>query len=300
MKRQSILAALALLLVSSSTLVVGCKAVSEQSIVVTHSILGAVVKELVGNTANVTILMPDGADPHDWEPSARDIEKLNKAALIVWNGLHLEVSIESAVAKAAAGGVRLFTAADHIEIRYVGEGELNEEAQETGAADPHFWLDPLAVKSVATALAPVIQATLGVNTAVAARSLESRLDSLHAEIENLVSGVAPADRKLVTGHDSMGYFARRYGFEIIGSVVPNLSSQAAISASDIAALVTQIKISGVKAIFTETGTSPSVVQQISAATGIKVMELAPTRLPADGSYFTFMSDLTTKVVDGLQ
>ncbi|MGI2336457.1 MAG: metal ABC transporter substrate-binding protein [Dehalogenimonas sp.] len=300
MKRCLLFSAVSLFLIISSVMLTGCQPTSTSTIVVTHSILGAVVKELVGESVTVTVLMPEGADPHDWEPSARDIEKLNKATLIIWNGLHLEVSIESAVTSASGRGVSLFTATDHIQVRFVGEAELTGDEHATGAADPHFWLDPLSMKSVITALAAEVKAVLGIDTAAAARNLESRLDDLHAEMESLISGIPSADRKLVTGHDSMGYFARRYGFDIIGSVVPNLSSQAAISASDIAALVDQIKIYDVKAIFTEAGASTNVVQQISAATGIKVVELAPTRLPPDGSYFTFMSNLTRKVVGGLQ
>ena len=280
-----------------------------QSIVVTYSILGSIVSEMVGEEASVTVLMPDGADPHDWEPSARDIEKLNNADLIVWNGLDLESSIENTVNTAVNKGTNLFTATDHIDIRHVGDDEHDshdehdhdiEDDHEVGAPDPHFWLDPLAMKDVVTALAAELENSLGLDVADRARSLESRLDNLHSAISDMTASLPAQNRKLVTGHHSMGYFARQYGFELIGAVVPNLSTQAGVSAADIAALIEQIKEHGVKAVFIETGTSANLVQQVSAATGASVIEIAPTELPSDGSYFTFMSNLAEKVVNGLK
>jgi zinc/manganese transport system substrate-binding protein len=261
MKNRLLPASLALVIILGSALVSGCgkDGGDEKSIVVTHSILGSIVKELAGDEVPVIVLMPDGADPHDWEPSARDIESLNNAGLIVWNGLDLEVSIESAVGTAVSRGVKLFTATDHIVIRYVGEGEIVEhenggEGEEhelkAGAPDPHFWVDPLAMKSVVTALAAEMKATLGLDVDSRARDLESRLDALHSDIALKMSQVAPGSRKLVTGHDSMGYFARRYGFQLIGAVIPSLSTQAEVSAADLAALIAQIRENQVKAIFT--------------------------------------------------
>lgn len=303
------LSIVAVVLLLTGAALIGCDTTEddqERSIVVTYSILGSIVTELVGEEASVTVLMPDGADPHDWEPSARDIEKINNADLVVWNGLGLESGIENAVNSAVDNVARLFTAADHIEVRHVGETEFHDHQEddahqhEEGAPDPHFWLDPLAMKDVVTALAAELENSLDLEIGSRAGSLETRLEELHLEIEAMLAAVAPDDRKLVTGHDSMGYFARRYGFDIIGSVVPNLSTQAGVSAADIAALIDQVKEQGVKAIFVETGTSASVVQQLSAATGAVVIELSPAELLPDGSYFTFMSNLAEKIVNGLK
>ena len=92
-------------------------------IVVTYSVLGAVVKELVGDQASVVVPIPNGQDPHEWEPSAKDIELITKADLIVQNGLGLEGGMEKTLAYAAANGVKTFVAADHISVRKVGQGE---------------------------------------------------------------------------------------------------------------------------------------------------------------------------------
>ena len=95
----------------------------KKSIVVTYSVLGSLVKDLVGNQANVTVSIPNGLDPHDWEPSAKDIVAINKADLVVQNGLGLEGGMEKALGTAADNGVKFFTASDHISVRHVGQGE---------------------------------------------------------------------------------------------------------------------------------------------------------------------------------
>ncbi len=299
--RYSLLASVMLL----SFLLAGCKPDGDEgkSIIVTYSILGAIVMDMVGNQAEVTVLIPNGADVHEWEPSAHDIEKVNNADLIVRNGLGLEEGLESTLGKAEDRGVKIFTAADHIVVRHVGPGEGipgNDPDQQIGAPDPHLWVDPVAMKSVVTALAIELKFSLGIDASTKTRSLESQIDALNTEIASLVNSVPDGNRKLVTGHESMGYFAERYGFKLVGAVIPNLSSQAEISAADMAALIDLVKQNQVKAILTEAGTSVNAVQQVAMATGARVAELSPVRLPADGSYFTFMRELTNDVVAALK
>ncbi|MEL7562988.1 metal ABC transporter substrate-binding protein [Dehalogenimonas sp. 4OHTPN] len=296
---------LALLLAASLIFsTIGCRPDSEdKGIVVTYSILGSIVKDLVGGEALVTVLIPDGADPHQWEPSARDIERVNNATLVIRNGLGLEEGLESTLEAAENRGVRIFTAADHIEVRRVETGEGipgGDPDQQTGAPDPHIWVDPLAMKRVVTALAVEIETVMGIETSGRARDLESRLDALHAEIAGIAITLPSANRKLVTGHESMGYFAQRYGFQLIGAVIPNLSSQAGVSAADLATLIKLVRQNQVKAIFTETGTSAVAAQQVAAATGAAVVELSPAKLQADGSYFSFMRKLAGDVVEALR
>ena len=111
----------------------------KKTIVVTYSILGAVVKDLVGEQANVIVSMPNGQDPHEWEPSAKDIETLTHADLIVQNGLGLEGGMEKSLAQANTAGVKFFTASDHITIRTVGAGEglpSGDPDQAVGAQGP--------------------------------------------------------------------------------------------------------------------------------------------------------------------
>lgn len=276
---------------------------SQKTIVVTYSVLGSVVKDLVGDRATVIVSMPNGQDPHEWEPSAKDIETLTKADLIVQNGLGLEGGMEKSLEQAKEAKVKFFTASDHIAVRKVGEGEgipTGDPDQAVGAEDPHLWTDPVAMKSIVDALAAQIKTDLGIDLSDRAKDLDARLDSLNKEIANTVNTLPENKRKLVTGHESMGYFAQRYNLKLVGAIIPSITTQAEVSASDLAELKKLIMDNQVKAIFTELGTPKTVSDAIGKETGVKVVELTTHSLPEDGSYFTFMHNLTQVIVDGLK
>ena len=276
---------------------------SQKTIVVTYSILGSLVQALVEDKADVIVLMPNGQDPHEWEPSAKDIETLTKADLIVQNGLGLEGGMEKALGLAKDDGVKFFTASDHITIRHVGAGEgipSGDPDQAIGAEDPHIWTDPLTMQAVVTALADQLKSDLGIDVSENTKSLSTRLESLNTEITDLVNSLPEADRKLVTGHESLGYFAQRYGFKLVGAIIPSLTSQAQVSASDLADLKTLIEENQVKAIFTELGTPSAVSEAIGNETGVKVVELTTHSLPEGGDYFTFERNLANTIVNGLK
>ncbi len=276
---------------------------NQKTIVVTYSILGAVVKDLVGDKATVIVSMPNGQDPHEWEPSAKDIETLTKADLIVQNGLGLEGGMEKALEQAREAGVKFFTASDHITVRKVGAGEgipTGDPDQAVGAEDPHLWTDPIAMKSIVDALASQIKTDLGLDLADRAKDLDARLDSLNKEVADAVNVVPQNNRKLVTGHESMGYFAERYNLKLVGAIIPSITTQAEVSASDLAELKKLIADNQVKAIFTELGTPKAVSDAIGKETGVKVVELTTHNVPEDGSYFTFMRNLAKVIVDGLK
>jgi zinc/manganese transport system substrate-binding protein len=276
---------------------------SKKTIVVTYSILGAVVKDLVGDRADVIVPMPNGQDPHEWEPSAKDIEMIMKADFLVQNGLGLEGGMEKTLEQAKENGVKVFIASDHIIVRKVGQGEgipSGDPDQAIGASDPHLWMDPLTIKMVVQALASQLKTDLGIEVSDREIELEGRLETLNAEIEATVATLPEANRKLVTGHESMGYYAQRYGFKLVGVIIPSLTSQAEVSASDLAALKKSIQENQVKAIFTELGTPQAVSEAIAQETGVKVEVLTTHSLPPDGSYFTFLRDLTDTLVSNLK
>lgn len=273
------------------------------SIVVTYSVLGAAVRELVGDAARVAVLVPNGADPHEWQPSARDIETIMKADLVVENGLGLEGGLGGALGQAQAAGVRLFVAADHVTVRHVGPGEgagSGDSDQAVGAADPHLWMDPLTVRQAMDALAAELPAALGIDVTARTAALDASLEKVDRDVAAIVATIPPARRVLVTGHESLGYFADRYGFRLVGAIVPSVTTSAEASAADLAALVARIRASDVPAIFAETGTSPAVAEAVAAETGARVVELTTHALPADGTYASFMTTLATTIADGLR
>ena len=215
----------------------------------------------------------------------------------------LEEGMGKTLQVARNNGVKFFTASNHITIRHVGPGEgisSGDPDQVAGASDPHLWTDPIAMKSVVGALASELIKGLNLDVSSRALNLETQLDNLNTEVANIVAAILQGDRKLVTGHESMGYFAQRYGFKLVGVIIPSLSSQANVSASDLAALKKAIEDNHVKAIFIEIGTSPAVAKIIGEETGVKVVELTTHALPGDGSYFTFLMDMANVITNALK
>ncbi len=222
---------------------------------------------------------------------------------MIQNGLGLEGGLEKTLEVARSSGVKFFTASDYITVRKVGQGEgspTGDPDQAIGAADPHLWMDPLALKSVVAALALELEKDFNLEVASQAAGLENRLDTLNLQVADRVAVIPQANRKLVTGHESMGYFAQRYKFKLVGVIVPSLTSQAEVSAADLAELKKAIQDNHVKAIFTELGTSPAVATAIGKETGVKVIELATHLLPPDGSYFTFLTNIASVITGGLK
>lgn len=258
-------------------------------IVVTHAILGSVVEDLAGDAADVRVAMPNGVDPHDFQPSAKDIAQIQNADLVVANGLGLEESLDDALQQAREAGIPVLQAADAVTVRRVG-----------GAPDPHFWTDPSQMREVAAALAPAIEKALDVDLTAPAAATDRRLAALDAELEGLLGAIPAARRKLVTGHESMGYFARRYGFTLVGAVIPGLSSQAQVSASQLADLRAAVTREGVDVVFAEMGTPRQVADAIAAETSARVVELPAHALPEGASYEDLMRQTARTVAGALE
>ena len=283
------------------------------SVVVTTEVLGSVVDQLVGESADVTTLMSSGVDPHTWQPSARETEALFNADFVVANGLDLEEGLASVLEQAEADGVPVFHAADHVALRASAGAEENpvdeteadqEEADqedadhEHAAGDPHFWLDPLSMRDVVLALGAALEG-IGLELEDRTDVLASDLETLDAELIEILSVIPEEQRQLVTGHGALGYFADRYGFTIVGTVVPGLSSADEPSAREIAALIEDIKAAGSVALFTDIGTPQSVAQAVADETGARIVELQVAQLPEGGSYQDLLQDLAILVSGSL-
>jgi zinc/manganese transport system substrate-binding protein len=265
-------------------------------IVVSYSILASLVRDLAGESFDVSVSIPDGLDPHEWEPSARDIEAINGAALVVENGLGLEEGMQKALAQARRAGRRIFTASEHVELQRVGAGQAGSDA---GALDPHLWTDPLAMRAVVDALADTIRSDFGLDLSGRRAEIDARLEALDAETRVAVARLPAGKRVLVTAHESLGYFARRYGFRIVGAVVPSLSSQAESSAAELSTLKSLIAANGVRAIFVESGTNPMLAKTLAAEAGIRIVPLAMHSLPKGGGYVEYVRGLAAAITGAL-
>lgn len=287
-------------------------------ITVTYSVLGSLVQELVGDTATVNVLVPNGQNLHEWKPSAKDIETLMKSDVIVQNGFNLEEGLIYPIEEAKASGVTVITAAEYVANPLTGGhhhdhgdveneeddhedyGHEGDEPDEAAAYDPHIWMDPLTMKEAMTGIAAALETAINQDLSASLKQLETKLDTLDSDINSHVASLPEQDRLLITGHESMGYYAHRYGFRVIGTVIPGLSTHVEVAAKSLSELKTLINDNNFKAIFIELGNQKSVVDSLAAETGVKLVELNTHILPEDGSYFTFMRELTETIVDSLK
>jgi zinc/manganese transport system substrate-binding protein len=250
-------------------------------IVVTTNILGDVVENLVGDAAEVEVVMPPNADPHDFAASARQAASMRTADALVVNGLGFEEGLIDTVEAAEDDGVPVITAADAVEPLPIADGGDPRD-------DPHLFTDPVRVRQAAELIADRLAETI---TSLDTPAVEERvadylaeLDALHVEVEDLLAGIPDEDRLLVTNHEVFGYFADRYGFEILGVIIPGGSTLAEPSAEDLADLARQIDERGVPAIFAETSSPTRLADALAAeGTDVEVVELYSESLGEPGS-----------------
>ncbi len=271
-------------------------------VVATTPILGDLVRQVGGEDIDVEVLIPSGADPHDFEPSAAQAARLRDASLVVANGLGLEENLESTLQSASDDGVTVFEVGEDINPLPI-EGHSDEHAEESvdehaaakkagghehGSEDPHFWLDPERMATAATLVATQLATLPGVESAsvqTRATSYGDMAKAAMAEARDLLA-VVPADqRKLVTNHDALEYFAQRFNLEVIGTAIPGGSTMAEPSAADIKNLVGVIKRNGVRAIFSESTVSSKIIETVQREVGsqVRVVELSTDTLGPAGS-----------------
>jgi zinc/manganese transport system substrate-binding protein len=251
-------------------------------VVVTHPILGDIVRNVAGDAAAVEVLIPRGADPHDVQPSAQQVEALTTADLVVANGFDFEEGLLDALGAAADGGAPVFEMGAAFTAP-PGSAGTEDRAQE--GRDPHIWLDPVqmadAVEALGTRLA-TLDGAAGFEQRAADYAAEIR--AVDGEIEEMLSAVPESQRTLVTNHEALGYFANRYGFEVIGAAIPSRSTSAAASAADLAALAAAIEAHGVPAVFADTSEPDDLAEALAyeADTAVEVVPLLTETLADDG------------------
>ena len=186
------------------------------------------------------------------------------------------------------------------------EGEDEHEGHGHGIEDPHYWFDPLRVKLVVNDIAArlsVLNPGRGDMFRANADAYNSKLDELHAWTEQQVSTVPEEDKLLVTSHDSYGYFANLYGFEIVGVVLSG-TTDVEPSAGDLADLVEEVKESGVQVVFGETTVSERLAIAVARESGAELVRLYSGSLGPKGSgaatYIEMMRTNVGRIVEGLK
>lgn len=359
-------------------------------VVASFSILADVVQNVGLDNVEVTSLIPVGADPHSYEPSAQDLRVLAEADVVFVVGANFEEALLEAITNAVSADVPVIEAsacvpmrafgahthdhdgeeeapADHVDeeahdddhaeapadgvldvealcapyeayIEAVNEqkmgmltaprtadndevigrlhggacglGHENDHADEAeseeehdhaeGACDPHVWSDPMNVLywtlTIRDTLSQWDAAKADVYAANADEYVYALADHLTNVIHPLIESIPAEKRVLLTNHETLGYFAAAYGFEMVGFVLPGGSAFAEPSAQDIAALVDLIRAEGVAAVFAETTISAVVAEQVAAEAGIAFYGLYTDSLSApDGDAPTYLDYLTYNV-----
>jgi ABC-type Zn uptake system ZnuABC Zn-binding protein ZnuA len=235
--------------------------------------LADIAQNVAGERVKVEALIPVGLDPHAFEPVPQDVARIAESNVLIVNGAGFESWLDKTLAN--AGGQRMvIEASAGLAGRTAREGEQVEMADDHHEGDPHFWLDPLkTVRYVENIRDGLIQADLAGREEYTrnAAAYIARLNELDRWIQQQVAQIPPEKRLIVTNHESFGYFADRYGFKIIGTILPSVSTGASPSAQQLARLVDQIKATGATAIFLETGTDPRLAEQVAQETGVKVV-----------------------------
>ncbi|RNE48232.1 metal ABC transporter substrate-binding protein [Corynebacterium alimapuense] len=231
--------------VLASTLV-ACDSASERpSIVVTTNILGDVVTQLVGESADVQVLMKPNADPHSFGISAQEAAAMQDADLIVANGLGLEEGLGSNLDNARSEGVDVLEISEEIDPIVYSAGS------DEGNLDPHFWTDPARMITAAEIIEDHLVEVIGQDVLSSSEAYRGELAELDTEVAALLESVPQEQRKLVTNHHVFGYLADRFDYEIIGTIIPGGTTLAAPSAADLRDLSTTIRDNNVPAIFAD-------------------------------------------------
>ena len=277
-------------------------------VVATTAILGDLVQKIGGDQVDVSVLIPAGADPHEFEASASQVAKLRDAQLVVANGLDLEERLTSVLDQAANSGVKVFSVAPLVDPIVITNQDESDHGHDHGSEndkgetlDPHFWLDPTRMAQAASLVADQLIAA-GVPATVAeanATTYANEAKAAEAQANAILQSIPPSTRKLITNHDALGYFAQRFGFTVIGTVIPGGSTLAEPSAADVRQLAQLIRTNNLPAIFSESTTSPQFVETIAREAGrsVKVVTLPIESFGNDG--ITTYSDLIIAIANGI-
>ena len=233
-------------------------------VVATTTAVQDFVRVIGGDKVAMTGILKPNVSAHEYEPSPADINAIARADVVVANGAGLETWLGDTIKSAGYSGPVVDTSKG-VKLRQ-GEGE------EKGGVDPHIWHDPRNAKVMVSHIAGALEAADPRDAATFRANLAAytrKLDALDAGIARRIDGLA--SRKLVTNHDAFGYYADRYGLQVVGSVIPSFDSATELSGAGLRDLVAKVKAEKVKAIFSEAELPPKTAATVAKEAGVKVV-----------------------------
>jgi ABC-type Zn uptake system ZnuABC Zn-binding protein ZnuA len=252
------------------------------SVATTVSPITNIVENVAGAHVSIVGIVPEGTNSHTFEPAPSDAAVMEDADIVFMNGLHLEEPTRELAETNLRDDVPLVLLGDETigPDEYIFDFSFPEEA---GLPNPHLWTNPPyaeryaeIVKDELSALDPDNAASYEENYA----AFVAHIDELDELAREVTATVPSENRKLLTYHDSFPYFAREYGWEVIGAIQPSSFSEP--SPQELAGLIDQIREQQVPAIFgSEVFPSP-VLEQIARETGAEyVDDLRDDDLPGE-------------------
>ena len=307
------------------------------SVVVTTTILGSVVRDIVtcavGDDAGLSVIMPMGVDPHDFQASSEQVALMVGADLTVVNGLGLEAGLVSTFETLSAEGNPIYEVAaevnplpfgrsdddhageekasddhaadDHAGEEKAGDDHANEDEHGHGGFDPHFWFDMDRMATAAELVGVRLGAVGGEQYVTCGESVGAEIRAAEGNIIRILSSVPSAQRILVTDHDALAYFADRYDFEVVGVVIPGGSTLGETSSQDLATLVSVMRDRQVSAIFGNQATNADILAVLADEVGsrVSVTEVFVGSLGGPGSeaetYIDMMTTNATRISQAL-
>ncbi|MBN1922352.1 MAG: zinc ABC transporter substrate-binding protein [Anaerolineae bacterium] len=280
-------------------------------VVATTSLVADVVQQVGGDTIDLRVLVPLGADPHSFTPAPQDAAAVANAHVVFINGAGLEAFLEKLLESAGAqvpivpvsAGIMLLEGVAHAEM----DVEPEDPEHHPHEGDPHTWFSPRNVERWTQNIAESLSAldpAHAADYAANATAYTEELEALDLWILDQVAQIPPAKRKLVTDHTVFTYFAEAYGFEQLGAIIPGYSTLASPSAQDLARLEDAIREFDVPAVFVGVTLNPSIAAQVAQDTGVRLVPVYQGSLseaggPAD-TYLAFMRYNVNAIVDGLR
>ena len=274
-------------------------------VVATFSVIGDMVRQIGGDEVRLTVLVGGDADPHLFDPSASDARRLSEADLVLEHGLGLEGWIDRLYRASGSKAPRI-TVSDAMQIRRVGTSCCDAHADGL-PVDPHTWHSVANAREIARAVAQALASAAPHRAELfqkRAAALDAELSALDAWVRDQVNRIPSERRRLVTAHESLGYFAEEYGFEVIGVVIPSMSTEAADrSPSELAALVRQVRAAAVPAIFADASHSTRLARTVAREAGVATVVLLRTdglgATPQTDTYVRMMRSNVTAIVEAL-
>ncbi|MBW8009661.1 MAG: zinc ABC transporter substrate-binding protein [Chloroflexi bacterium] len=236
-------------------------------VVATTNIVADVVSQIGGEVIELTTLLPQGIDPHTFEPQPLDVVAVVEADVVFVSGFGLEDFMDS-ILQNVDQELRLVSVSEGVDHIALG-GDA-----ESGGIDPHVWLDPsnvrIWVSNITSVLSELDPANIGTYEANASSYL-AELQELDEWIIDQVAEIPPENRLLLTDHDAFGYLAERYGFELVGALIPGYSTLSEPSAQEMVEFETAIEEYNVPAIFVSETVNSNLAQRVAEDTGIDLV-----------------------------